>query len=1122
MAPTTGDKERLRAAVAVSNEALPEGVNQVSAEELADLIRLPVGTRRGNEAHGGVVLVDCRQPAEVAISTINKAIRLDNFDTSMTRGKEGEAMVVVFCGSGRRSAIAAKQLQLGAGCQRIFILSGGLASWCHIGGPLAGPDGKPTTDIFVLEKMDLPLFPRNRQYKFLDKSDFHAADQDAQFDLSDSPMIASAKSPGSPVAFPSSPSAKAKRKSSPRRSASTPNLRVRREAYSMPLIMPGSGAGKRDVNFGERLFRSAQERHGRLERLRELQRQQEEAEATRLILGKRRIGTEKEADGIFSNLYGHARERALKEKEREAKENKYWADKRTPVQREVNPDEKNSGVPHYERLHADHAKRLKHLEQALQQRKAAEQKYCETALNKLHKDVIGEDEDANEVVEEMVKRLYSEHKRRVKKLDKERKKFESEEKAIIAKHWVHGPNPKLPEDDVLAITDRLYKDGERKKEGIQKRIDEEDAKWAARRENPFGDHKRKELENFKGEEDPHERLYNEAATRRERIEKVKEEKINKELKYMAEKSVHAGKELLNADSLEILIDRLYEKGMKDKLDIGWDYSDPRLSLSEHPFFRHKDEEWWDPYEDGELSVPDSGDFEVQHPDLLPEDWIPAGDWWDPYGSEASDPLERPTSEDMVVQHPDLLPPPPEPPAPKMMPKAKSRPSDAGKKAPRKTEVNIKGKGKGNKGKDNARESYLKLMESFNDDGTPNPNRRKSVEDLVGDLGGQLGNLENLLEAKEQLEADGEEVEKAAPKGKAKAKPKAKGKAGAAPALAGLKRGGAPRAKPAGSSSDKPKSAAAVQMENKMWDIFSSLDKDGEGTISCEELVHGLANMPNIEAFFGNLSAEELLELIDADGDRVITWEELKDVMPDEGFTQEAGQSALAKARQSKFVEPEEKEPEVSAPAPAGKGKVGNGKGGNGKGVPIKGAPGKGMDGKGQRPSQLGKAGGKGPGPGPRMSQSQGPPQKGAPGKGDRAGSTPPGKGVGKRQSKLQQGIHDMQNQLAGEVDQLNAAQQQLDAWGPWTDDSELGGAWAPAGVPPAAAWGKGGPPGKGFPKGGPGDGMKGVPPGKGFAKGGPGDGMKGGPPGGPMKGGPPGKEGMKGGPGMMKGKGKPM
>merc|ERR1711871_1452782 len=111
--------------------------------------------------------------------------------------------------------------------------------------------------------------------------------------------------------------------------------------------------------------------------------------------------------------------------DREARENKYWFDKRTPVQREVPTDDarKNKGIPHYERLFADHSKNMQKLQQMIEHRKAIETRELDAALDKLHRDVLGPDEDPKEVIEEMVHRLYSEHRKRARKLEKARKNF---------------------------------------------------------------------------------------------------------------------------------------------------------------------------------------------------------------------------------------------------------------------------------------------------------------------------------------------------------------------------------------------------------------------------------------------------------------------------------------------------------------------------------------------------------------------------------------------------------------------------------------------------------------------------------------------------------------------------
>merc|ERR1712054_39080 len=104
--------------------------------------------------------------------------------------------------------------------------------------------------IFVQEKMDLPLFPRNMQYNFVDKAQYHTTDADAEevespdpsgFSTANSLSVSSPSTTINPLM--KSPSQK---KTTQSRSASTPP-KLRREAYSCPMIMPGTGAGKRDA-----------------------------------------------------------------------------------------------------------------------------------------------------------------------------------------------------------------------------------------------------------------------------------------------------------------------------------------------------------------------------------------------------------------------------------------------------------------------------------------------------------------------------------------------------------------------------------------------------------------------------------------------------------------------------------------------------------------------------------------------------------------------------------------------------------------------------------------------------------------------------------------------------------
>lgn len=88
----------------------------------------------------GAILVDIREPAEVARLSIPGAVnlplsRLDAPEPALRKGRQ----VVFICASGGRTSLHAARLTSRANGARSFVVAGGLAGWQRAGLPVAGP-----------------------------------------------------------------------------------------------------------------------------------------------------------------------------------------------------------------------------------------------------------------------------------------------------------------------------------------------------------------------------------------------------------------------------------------------------------------------------------------------------------------------------------------------------------------------------------------------------------------------------------------------------------------------------------------------------------------------------------------------------------------------------------------------------------------------------------------------------------------------------------------------------------------------------------------------------------------------------------------------------------------------
>lgn len=99
------------------------------------LVELDPVTVRGMVQRGEAVLIDVREPAEYSLERIRGALLfpLATFDPAAL--PSGGKVIVLHCGTGRRSAMAAQKM-LAAGAAEARHMKGGLAAWKQSGLPV--------------------------------------------------------------------------------------------------------------------------------------------------------------------------------------------------------------------------------------------------------------------------------------------------------------------------------------------------------------------------------------------------------------------------------------------------------------------------------------------------------------------------------------------------------------------------------------------------------------------------------------------------------------------------------------------------------------------------------------------------------------------------------------------------------------------------------------------------------------------------------------------------------------------------------------------------------------------------------------------------------------------------
>jgi rhodanese-related sulfurtransferase len=134
-APLGFEMAMVRASAAAS--AVDDPAASAAAPTSAPLIALSPEDLAARLAGGNVRLIDVRTDAEVAEGTIPSAehIALDQFDPAALDLSDGRE-VVLYCRSGRRSAIAGGKLAAVTG-EPVEHLEGGMLAWEEAGQPVA-------------------------------------------------------------------------------------------------------------------------------------------------------------------------------------------------------------------------------------------------------------------------------------------------------------------------------------------------------------------------------------------------------------------------------------------------------------------------------------------------------------------------------------------------------------------------------------------------------------------------------------------------------------------------------------------------------------------------------------------------------------------------------------------------------------------------------------------------------------------------------------------------------------------------------------------------------------------------------------------------------------------------
>ena len=136
-----------------------EGMRLKNFADVTEITAAQLVLRKADadKAADALVVVDCRDDAEMQVSVIPGAISKAAFDAMLVEegkveGAEAPAReVVAYCTIGYRSGLYAKELNE-RGVTGVANLKGSLLAWTHEGGELLNPEGEATKKVHTWSK----------------------------------------------------------------------------------------------------------------------------------------------------------------------------------------------------------------------------------------------------------------------------------------------------------------------------------------------------------------------------------------------------------------------------------------------------------------------------------------------------------------------------------------------------------------------------------------------------------------------------------------------------------------------------------------------------------------------------------------------------------------------------------------------------------------------------------------------------------------------------------------------------------------------------------------------------------------------------------------------------------
>lgn len=108
-------------------------------EAKARVVEANVADALALHERGGAIFLDVRDHQEVNLGRIPGAVHISRgtLETKIEAAMSRDSQVVVYCGSGNRSALAADTMQQ-MGYENVTSLAGGFRAWAEAGGEIDG------------------------------------------------------------------------------------------------------------------------------------------------------------------------------------------------------------------------------------------------------------------------------------------------------------------------------------------------------------------------------------------------------------------------------------------------------------------------------------------------------------------------------------------------------------------------------------------------------------------------------------------------------------------------------------------------------------------------------------------------------------------------------------------------------------------------------------------------------------------------------------------------------------------------------------------------------------------------------------------------------------------------